>query len=231
MFGCFSCGHYLNNGTQEYWDEGEDENGVQKNGYRHLSAGINASEDRLAKDEWLQVIYLNVSTSEDAAIARELIVTFNIVVANDFSHVLVAERSGGHLVVVREDFICFQNADGTVSEVYSWLHISVDVVLQNFRVWTPTANETSALVFEDNVFRNVRRAIEHHNAVGVLMDFVIKNPSKPCFNAEDTLAPGLLNFVVYNDRVTALFASEGDVCLIILFDQVFLNVGVCRFNK
>lgn len=86
------------------------------------------------------------------------------------------------------------------------------------------ADDAAPLVLTDLVAGDVVAAVEHDDAVAVLVNVIMFDPAEPRLDAEDALRSRLVNQVVEDHGVGRVVASVGDVGFVILENSVFLNV-------
>ena len=73
--------------------------------------------------------------------------------------------------------------------------------------------------------------VEQHDTVTVVEDLVADDPGKACLNPEDPLSSTLRDLIVQDDRVTRLLTPIRDVGLVVRADDIFLDVGIRRFDQ
>lgn len=169
--------------------------------------------------------------SENSAVCAKLVVALNIIVVA----VLVVDSlllgSSRYLIVIAVELIFSKNRSATVSDTDSSGSVSIDVVNFNFGEGTPSQDNACSLVLHDLIFRNVSSRIKNHNAITVVVNFVLYDPSKSSFNSKDALTTAFTYLVTENSCVTRHVSSKSDVGFVIHFNAVFLNMGVSRLNE
>ena len=112
-----------------------------------------------------------------------------------------------------------------VSNCYSRLVISKDFVLLNLReAWTGADNSTS-LVFVNFIIWDIVTTIEQDDAVTVVIDVIVLDPTEPCFDRKNALWPWLVDKIVQNDCIRRIITTVSNICLIVLIYLVLFNVA------
>lgn len=77
----------------------------------------------------------------------------------------------------------------------------------------------------DLIIAHVRTRVEHDYTVTVVVDVVVLDPAEASFYTEDTFAPGLVDQIVEDHRVSRVGSSVSYVGLVVPVDLVLLHIG------
>ena len=73
--------------------------------------------------------------------------------------------------------------------------------------------------------------VEEDDSISIVDNFVLDDPGKATFDDKDAFGTTLSDNIINDDSVGAGRSSKSQIGLVILRDQVFLDMSVCRFNK
>lgn len=169
--------------------------------------------------------------SENTAVCTELVVALNFIVFAVFIVDSLLLGSSRYLIVVTIELIFSKDGSATVADTDTTGIISVNGVDFDFGEGAASQHNASSLVLHDFVFRNVSGRIKYHNAVTVVINFVLDDPSKARFDSKDAFTTTFTDLIAEDSSVTGHVSSKGNVGFIIHFDRVLLDMGVSRFNQ
>ena len=136
----------------------------------------------------------------------------------------------GQLILVVVEVVLLEADLGVVPHSDTSLVVAEDSVLSNLGETAARDDEARPLVLINLVVGDKTAGVVEDDAVAVVIDNVVLDPTEPSLDGKDAFGPTLVDQVVQDDRVGRVDASEGDVCLEVLEDGVLLDVASARIH-
>jgi hypothetical protein len=158
--------------------------------------------------------------------------TFNSIVMINLILLLFIARLHGQLIEIGKKSIVLNQYLTIVSYCDSDLIVTINLILLDLWEAGSRANNTTSLILVNLVIWNMVAAIEHNDAVTVIINVVVLNPCKTCFYTENALRSRLVDEVIQNHSVCRVETTKCYVGLVVLVDVILLNISTRSiYNK
>lgn len=118
-----------------------------------------------------------------------------------------------------------------VSHGHSCLIVSKNLILLNLRETGAWHDDTTTLVLMNLIVWNVIWAVKDDDAITIIIDVVMLDPTEAGLDGEDALWTRLVNQVIQDHCVCGIVAAVSNICLVILKDVILFYVSRCCVNQ
>ena len=118
-----------------------------------------------------------------------------------------------------------------VSHGHSCLIVSKNLILLNLRETGAWHDDTTTLVLMNLIVWNVIWAVKDDDAITIIIDVVMLDPTEAGLDGEDALWTRLVNQVIQDHGVCGIVAAVSNICLVILKDVILFYVSRCCVNQ